>query len=100
MLVNGEAILKSQCGEHVRKQYQYVMVDEAQDTNWIQYEITKQLSSNIMYIGDPEQSIYGFRGSDLDLYLSVPKQFENTKIYTLSQNYRCTQVILDVAKHI
>ncbi len=100
MLVNGEAILKSQCGEHVRKQYQYVMVDEAQDTNWIQYEITKQLSSNIMYIGDPEQSIYGFRGSDLDLYLSVPKQFENTRIYTLSQNYRCTQEILDVANSV
>lgn len=100
MLVTCEKLLKSSVGNRVRDQYRYVMVDEAQDTNGIQYDITNLLSENIMYIGDPEQSIYGFRGSDLDLYLSVPKMHPGTKIYTLSSNYRCTQEILDVANSI
>lgn len=100
MLVHCEAILRSPYGEQVRRQYQYVMVDEAQDTNDIQFGITSLLSGNIMYIGDPEQSIYGFRGADLSLYLSVPSRFKGAKIYTLSHNYRCTQQILDVANSI
>ena len=99
MLVYCVNILKSQHGESIRNRYQYVMVDEAQDTNYIQFLITGYLSRNIMYIGDPEQSIYGFRGSDLDLYLSVPERFK-ASIYTLSNNYRCTQQILDVANSV
>ena len=100
MLVYCATILASEKRAQILRQYQYVLVDEAQDTNYIQFMITGYMSRNIMYIGDPEQSIYGFRGSDLDLYLSVPKRFKNMTVYTLSKNYRCTQEILDVANSV
>lgn len=99
MLLYGAEILKTH-GDSIRSQYRYIMVDEAQDTNYIQFYITGFLGHNIMYIGDPEQSIYGFRGSDIQLYLKVPDIFPDCQIYTLSRNYRCTQQILDVANSI
>lgn len=100
MLEYCDQILSSNKRYSIFQQYQYILVDEAQDTNYIQFKITGYLSRNIMYIGDPEQSIYGFRGSNIDMYLSVPKLFQNTEVYTLSKNYRCTQQILDVANSI
>lgn len=100
MLVYCAEILGSEKRVQILRQYQYVLVDEAQDTNYLQFMITGYLSRNIMYIGDPEQSIYGFRGSDMDLYLSVPKRFKDIAVYTLSKNYRCTQEILDVANAV
>lgn len=100
MLLYCVDILRSEYGEKVKRRYQYIMVDEAQDSNFIQFLITGFLSKNIMYIGDPEQSIYGFRGSDLNLYLSIPEKIPGTQIYTLSNNYRCTQEILDVANSV
>lgn len=100
MLLYGLEILKGEHADDIRKEYQYILVDEAQDTNPLQFDITDQLSENIMFIGDPEQSIYGFRGSDMRLYLDVPSRHPGTKIYTLSNNYRCTQEILDVANSV
>ncbi len=87
--------------EHLRKtlsnQYQYIMVDEYQDTNTLQADIIKLLASehnNIMAVGDDAQSIYSFRGANYRNILDFPKMFENTKIVKLEQNYRSTQNIL------
>ena len=87
--------------EHLRKtlsnQYQYIMVDEYQDTNTLQADVIKLLASehnNIMAVGDDAQSIYSFRGANYRNILDFPKMFDNTKIIKLEQNYRSTQNIL------
>jgi len=78
-------------------QYQYIMVDEYQDTNTLQADVIKLLASehhNIMAVGDDAQSIYSFRGANYRNILDFPKLFEGTKIIKLEQNYRSTQNIL------
>lgn len=78
-------------------QYQYIMVDEYQDTNTLQADVIKLLASehnNIMAVGDDAQSIYSFRGANYRNILDFPKMFENTQIIKLEQNYRSTQNIL------
>ena len=99
MLLYALDILKAH-GNKIRNQYTYVMIDEAQDTNYLQFEISKLLSNNVMFIGDPEQSIYKFRGADVETFMELPEQYPDMKIYTLSNNYRSTQEILDVANEI
>ena len=81
----------------------HVMVDEYQDTNALQAELTRLFSSyhkNVMAVGDDAQSIYSFRGADHKNMMRFPDLFESTKIIKLEENYRSTQRILDVANRV
>jgi len=85
------------------EQYQYIMVDEYQDTNIIQAEIIRFLSSthnNIMVVGDDAQSIYAFRGAHYKNILTFPEQFDGTTIVKLEENYRSFQPILSMTNAI
>ncbi len=78
--------------ERIRYMYPYIMIDEFQDTNMLQYEIVKLLAAplnNLFVVGDDDQSIYGFRGARPDIMLSFRKQYEGAEIVTLRTNYRC-----------
>ncbi|MCQ2381528.1 MAG: UvrD-helicase domain-containing protein, partial [Acidaminococcaceae bacterium] len=83
-----------------QQRYQYIMVDEYQDTNKVQYLLTKQLAAdhhNICVVGDEDQSIYGWRGADIHNILDFEKDYPEAKIVKLEQNYRSTPNILNVA---
>lgn len=85
-----------------QERFQYIFVDEFQDTNPAQYEITRLLSiesKNIFVVGDEDQSIYGWRGASHTNILDFIKDF-NAKVYKLEQNYRSSQNILDLANKI
>ncbi|MBQ9760277.1 MAG: UvrD-helicase domain-containing protein [Clostridia bacterium] len=93
--------------EDVRKSYQqrfrYVCVDEFQDTNIAQLQLTVLLSGfyqNLMVVGDDDQSIYKFRGATIENILSFDRTFPNAKVIKLEQNYRSTQTILDAANAV
>ncbi|RPI97130.1 MAG: ATP-dependent helicase, partial [Spirochaetales bacterium] len=86
--------------EKISSKYQFVMVDEYQDTNRLQGDIAYLLAEghkNIMAVGDDAQSIYGFRGASHENIMAFPKKFDNCRIIKLEENYRSTQSILDVA---
>ena len=83
--------------------FQYVLIDEYQDTNRVQYEIARALTKekgNICVVGDEDQCIYTWRGANIDNILSFEKDFPNAKIIKLEKNYRCTKVILDAANAV
>jgi len=85
---------------HYRKRYRYVLVDEYQDTNHPQYEIVKQIGGehrNVCVVGDDDQSIYGWRGADIQKILGFHSDFEGAKIVRLQTNYRSTRPILNAA---
>lgn len=86
-----------------QKQFQYVLVDEYQDTNKVQYTLTKLLAGhlqNVCVVGDFSQSIYSWRGADFQNLLRFKKDFQNVRVFELSQNYRSTQNILDAASSV
>ena len=86
-----------------QRKFQYVFVDEYQDTNKVQYELVKLFSdkyNNVCAVGDPEQSIYSWRGADISNILDFEKDFKDAKVILLEQNYRSTQKILDVANEV
>lgn len=98
LLENNEGLRKK-----LSNQYQYIMVDEYQDTNTLQADVIKLLASehsNIMAVGDDAQSIYSFRGANYRNILDFPKLFEGTEIIKLEQNYRSTQNILKLTNTI
>jgi DNA helicase-2/ATP-dependent DNA helicase PcrA len=83
--------------------FQYVMIDEYQDTNLAQYHIVKLLSAvheNICVVGDDAQSIYSFRGASMENIFQFQKDYEDVKLIKLEQNYRSTSTILDAANTI
>ena len=92
-----EALFKYQ------NRYPYILVDEYQDTNYAQYLIIKRLAAlnqNICVVGDDSQSIYGFRGADIQNILNFKRDYPNTRIFKLEQNYRSTQNIVNAANAV
>lgn len=86
--------------ERLAQQFRYCLVDEYQDTNRIQHEIIKILSShhkNLLVVGDDAQSIYSFRAAEIKNILDFPGDHQNSKIFKLETNYRSTKPILDLA---
>ena len=89
--------------EHYQEHYQYILIDEYQDTNEVQYKLSRMLANkykNIFVVGDPSQSIYGFRGANFRNILDFEHNFKDTKVVMLEQNYRSTKNILDAANSV
>lgn len=86
-----------------RERYKYVLIDEFQDTNRVQYQIFKMLGEkygNIFVVGDDDQSIYSWRGADAHNLLKFSRDFSDCQIFKLEQNYRSTKKILEVANNV
>jgi DNA helicase-2/ATP-dependent DNA helicase PcrA len=86
-----------------QQQFKYILVDEYQDTNYAQHCIVLQLAAQhqrVCVVGDDAQSIYSFRGAEIDNILNFTKQFSGAKIFKLEQNYRSTQTIVEAANSL
>ena len=86
-----------------QKKFKYIMVDEYQDTNECQYRIVKQIvgkANNIFIVGDDYQSIYGWRGADVQKILNFQRDYPGAKIVKLEQNYRSTQTIVEAGNKL
>jgi DNA helicase-2/ATP-dependent DNA helicase PcrA len=105
LLVNLRDILKlgGNAWKAISSRYRYIMVDEYQDTNRLQHEISMLLSGpkqNIMAVGDEAQSIYSFRGAEYSNILFFPQQFDDCKVYKIQTNYRSTDQILGLSNSV
>ena len=89
--------------ESYQDRYKYILIDEYQDTNEVQYKLSKLLAKkykNIFIVGDPDQSIYMFRGANFRNILNFEKDYQNAKVIPLEENYRSTKYILDAANSV
>ena len=105
LLMNTHKLFDSQpqISEKYDNRFDYFMVDEFQDTNIAQYQITKLICNkkqNLCVVGDPDQSIYSWRNADIRNILSFQKDYPKTKIISLEQNYRSTKTILNAAQKV
>lgn len=89
--------------DYYQDYFRYILVDEYQDTNHTQYTLTKALAAkhrNLCVVGDPDQSIYSWRGANIRNIMEFERDFKDAKVITLEQNYRSTQVILDASNKL
>ena len=95
---------KEKIAVHFRKKYRYIFIDEYQDTNDIQYRLLRMLApdfdSNLCVVGDVNQSIYGFRGSNPDYISKFTTDYPEAKIFRLTKSYRCSQTILKASSNV
>ena len=95
---NNQSIL-----EKYQNRYRYILIDEYQDTNEVQYQLVKLLAQkykNLFVVGDPDQSIYQFRGANYKNILNFENDYKDTKVISLDDNYRSTKMILDAANSV
>lgn len=98
LLKNNQAVR-----EYYQQFFQYILVDEYQDTNKTQYLLTSVLAQkhrNLCVVGDPDQSIYSWRGANIKNILNFERDFKDAKVITLEENYRSTQIILDASNKL
>lgn len=102
-----KTVLLLKNNQEVREYYQqffkYILVDEYQDTNKTQYLLTSVLAQkhrNLCVVGDPDQSIYSWRGANIKNILNFERDFKDAKVITLEENYRSTQIILDASNKL
>ena len=105
ILLNMNILLKDnpEALEDLSTRFEYIMVDEYQDTNYAQYLILKKLAMkhrNICVVGDDSQSIYAFRGAKIENILNFRKDYPDNRTFRLEQNYRSTRVIVDAANSL
>jgi DNA helicase-2/ATP-dependent DNA helicase PcrA len=89
--------------EHYQERFRYINIDEYQDTNHAQYRLVNMLARkhrNLCVVGDDDQSNYSWRGADINNILSFEHDYPEAAVYKLEQNYRSTQLILEVANHV
>ncbi len=104
LLVYGrELLLERDLKDYYSRFFRYVLIDEYQDTNRIQYEIAKALTEergDICVVGDEDQCIYTWRGANIDNILSFERDFKNARVIKLEKNYRCSKTILEAANAV
>lgn len=97
-ILDNEEVLK-----RVQNRFKYIMVDEYQDTNPVQYKIVNKIAqknNNVFVVGDENQGIYSFRGADINNILNFEHDYPNAKVFNLEKNYRSTSNIIEAANHI
>ncbi|MGF2614994.1 AAA family ATPase [Rossellomorea vietnamensis] len=98
-LLHGDSVLL----EALQNRFQYIMVDEFQDTNWLQYELIKMIagrSQNLFVVGDDDQTIYSFNGADHSFILDFDKEYPDAAVITLDVNYRSNSYIVGLGNEV